>query len=187
MSSTLQRDQVFELAKTAPQQALLKARRIPEPWFRAQALACVARCTEGDPLAIASEAAQAAADADDGYKRSAVRAWEIAALGERRHQIEARRALRNTVNSASTVQSTSSRSEALIQLLQAACAISQRDADELAKRLYATCPTTEHWRCITSFRLLLLKQNFDRIRNGAVARRMLNAGSFPPSLPCALI
>jgi hypothetical protein len=32
---------------------------------------------------------------------------------------------------------------------------------------------------------LLVKRNFDRIRDGAVARRMLNAGSFSPSLRCA--
>ena len=79
MSATEQRDQTSEIAKQNPSKALEKARGIRDPWFKAQALSWVARFTDGDSVAIAREAANAASDCDDQYKRTAVRAWEIAA------------------------------------------------------------------------------------------------------------
>jgi hypothetical protein len=53
----------------------------------------VARFTDGDPVAIASEAARAAQECGDDYGKSAVRAWEVAALAERGSAAEARRSL----------------------------------------------------------------------------------------------
>lgn len=93
MGAALQRDQACLLATTNPGKALDKARKIAEPWYRAQALAWVARFAENNAVAIAREAARAAMECDDDYKQSAVRAWEIAALAERGFTVEARKSL----------------------------------------------------------------------------------------------
>jgi len=79
MNATRQRDESCDLAKVRPLEALNKAREIPDPWFRAQALSWVARFIDTNPVSIAAEAGMAAADCDDDYKKSAVRAWEISA------------------------------------------------------------------------------------------------------------
>jgi hypothetical protein len=80
----------------------------------------VARFTDGDQVAVASEAARAARECEDDYKKSAVRAWEIAALAERDCTAEARKSLSEALALAKCVEPTSSRSEALLVLVQAA-------------------------------------------------------------------
>lgn len=152
MSATLQRDQVCALAKSNPMQALVKAKTVSEPWFRAQALAWVARFTDSDPVVVAKLAAKAASDCDDDYKRSAVRAWEVAALAERNQPNQAERALKAAVALAEGVQPVSSRSEALFILFQAAFSIGRKQAEWVCERLDATCPEAEHWRCKRSRR-----------------------------------
>lgn len=147
MSATLQRDQATALAKSDPTLALAKAKSVSEPWFRAQALAWVARFTDADPLTLAKMAAKAASECDDDYKRSAVRAWEIAALAERNLVADARKALKAAVRVAENVHLASSRSEALFLLFQAASSISREDAASVLGRLDALCPEEEHWRC----------------------------------------
>ncbi|MEM9282715.1 MAG: hypothetical protein AAGA96_12880 [Verrucomicrobiota bacterium] len=152
MSATLQRDQASALAKSNPKQALAKAKAISEPWFRAQALAWVARFTDSDPVPIAKLAAKAASKCDDDYKRSAVRAWEVAALAERNESKQAERALKAAVAMAEAVQPVSSRSEALFLLFQAAFPVGRKQAEWVCARLDATCPEAEHWRCKRSRR-----------------------------------
>ncbi len=147
MSATLQRDQACALAKSHPRQALAKAKSVGEPWFRAQALSWVARFTDSDPVAVAKLAAKAASECEDDYKRSAVRAWEVAALAERNLPEPAERALKAAVAVAEKVQLASSRSEALLSLFQAAFALGRHRAEWVRERLDATCPEAEHWRC----------------------------------------
>ena len=147
MSATLQRDQACALAKSHPRQALAKAKSVGEPWIRAQALSWVARFTDSDPVAVANLAAKAASECDDDYKRSAVRAWEVAALAERNLPDPAERALKAAVAIAEKVQPVSSRSEALLLLFQAAFAVGRHQAEWVRGRLDATCPVAEHWRC----------------------------------------
>lgn len=152
MSATLQRDQVASLARSDPRKALEKARKISEPWFRAQALSWVARFTDKDPPPIASDAARAAADCDDDYKKAAVRAWEIAALGERGCTSKARKALGEALTLTKSVKPISSRSEALFLLLQAAFTIGREEANRVHELLRASCPPDEHWRCKRAIR-----------------------------------
>lgn len=147
MSATVQRDHANALAKSNPKQALDEARKVIEPWFRAQALSWAARFTDGDPAAVAAEAAQAAWECEDDYKRSAVRAWEIAALAERACTARARESLIEALALGSSVEPKSSRSEALFLLLQAACRISREEAGRVYEVLKASCPVDEHWRC----------------------------------------
>ncbi|MFK7850592.1 MAG: hypothetical protein AB8D78_06400 [Akkermansiaceae bacterium] len=152
MSATLQRDQAMSLAKTPPAKAHKKALQVSEPWFRAQALSAVAYHAEGDPLPFAAQASKAAAECNDDYKRSAVRAWEISALAERDFMSDARRALDQAVKLARTVQPFSSRSEALYLLLQAAFAIGNKEASVVNDAIKASCPSDEHWRCKRALR-----------------------------------
>jgi hypothetical protein len=147
VSATLQRDHAITLAKSSPKKALAQARSVHEPWFRAQALSWVVRFTEGDPVAVASEAARAAQACEDDYKKSAVRAWEVAALAERGRTAEARKSLSEALNLAKRVEPMSSRSEALLLLMQAAFRIGQDEARRGYEILTMSCPVEEHWRC----------------------------------------
>jgi len=146
VSATLQRDHASTLAKSSPKKALAQAREVNEPWFRAQGLSWVARFTDGDVVAIASEAATAARECEDDYRRSAVRAWEIAALAERDFKKDARKSLSEAVALAKRVEPASSRSEALLLLLQAAFKIGRDEAERVYEILKASCPVDEHWR-----------------------------------------
>lgn len=147
MGAALQRDRVIALTKSSPRKALDQARKVAAPWYRAQALAWVARFIDCDPTAVASEAATAARECEDDYKKSAVRAWEIAALAERNCKTEARKSLSDALALASCVEPISSRSEALFLLLQAAIRIGQADAKRAYDTLRASCLVDEHWRC----------------------------------------
>ena len=147
MSATLQRDQASALAKSNPKQALAKAKSVSEPWFRAQALSWVARFTDADPIPLAKMAAKAASECDDDYKRSAFRAWEIAALAERNLVADAKKALKAALGVAESVIPVSSRSAALFLLFQAAYSISCEEASSVLVRLDELCPDEEHWRC----------------------------------------
>jgi hypothetical protein len=147
MSPTEQRDQATSLAKDDPREALMLARHVSDPWFRAQALSWVARFTDADPVAIAEEAAKAAVAGRDNYQQTAVRAWEIAALAERQCAAEAKRRLFSVLETADNIEPVSSRSEALLLLLQAAAKISADDAAKVYEVIQATCQPDEHWRC----------------------------------------
>lgn len=152
MGATRQRDHAATLAKSNPRQALELARKVTEPWFRAQALAWAARYAVDDPVAIAAEAARAARAGDDAYKQTAVRAWEIAALAERGCLTEARKSLREALAQANSVTPASSRSEALMLLLQAAFKIGRDEASEAHETLRALCAPDGHWRCQRALR-----------------------------------
>ena len=147
MSATLQRDHASTLAKSNPKKALAQARKVNEPWFRAQGLSWVARFTDGDPVAVALEAAKAARECEDDYKKSAVRAWEIAALAERDCTRDAQKSLSDALALGKCVEPVSSRSEALLLLLQAAFRIGRGEAERVYEVLKASCPVDEHWRC----------------------------------------
>lgn len=152
MSATTQRDRATSLAKSRPNEALKQARQVDEPWFRAQALAWVARFADSDVIEIAAEAAKAAAEGGDKYQQCAVRAWEIVALAERDYKSEASKRLREALNTAKNVEPVSSRSEALFLLLQASARIGPADAVNVYEVLKSLCPAGEHWRCQRAIR-----------------------------------
>jgi hypothetical protein len=159
MSATLQRDQAATLAKTSPAKALEKARCIEDPWFRAQALACVARHASGKAVAIAREAARAAGACDDAYKQAAVRAWEIAALAETGNIAEATKSWAAALATSRKITPSSSRAEALMLIAQAAASISTKQRDETCDELRSACGADVHWRCKRAVRdALALKQ-----------------------------
>lgn len=135
MSVTQQRDRATDLAKTNTARALVVARAIPDPWFRAQALAAVARHVDGDPTRIAREAGKAALACDDAYQRAAVRSGEIAALAERGQKTSARKALAAARKTADQATPANSRAEALLLLLHAAARIGVGESVGVAEAL----------------------------------------------------
>lgn len=152
MSATTQRDRATSLAKSCPNEALKQARQVDEPWFRAQALAWVARFADSDVVTIAAEAAKAATEGGDKYQQCAVRAWEIAALAERDYKSEASKRLREALNIAKNVEPVASRSEALFLLFQASARIAPTDAEKVFEVLKSLCPAEAHWRCQRALR-----------------------------------
>lgn len=152
MSATQQRDQAIRAARVSPKDALKAARHVSDPWFRAQALSWVARFTDADVIAIAAEAEKAAAEGKDRYQQTAVRAWEIAALAERHYLSEARERLCDTLLVARYVEPASSRSEALLLLLQAGAKITAEDAKNVYEVMKASCQREAHWRCNRALR-----------------------------------
>src|SRR5690606_35243315 len=140
-----------------------KSGSISDPWFRAQALSWIARFTDGDPRPIAKQAAKTASECDDDYKRSSVRAWEIAALAERNFKDDARKSLNDAVRLARTVQPFSSRSEALFLLFQSVFSIGSTEANAVKEILISSCPIEDHWRCSRAVR------DAAKIQNGELA------------------
>jgi len=144
MTPTRYRDEVAQLAKTNVPKAIEVAKKINEPWFQAQAWSHLARYAD-KPLLFARKAAKSAAQGSDDYQRSAVRAWEIAALAERQILDHARRSLAEALELAESITSESSRVESLVLLVQAAFKISRGDAEKAGAVLRKASPSS-HWR-----------------------------------------
>ncbi|GJM25373.1 MAG: hypothetical protein DHS20C16_17880 [Phycisphaerae bacterium] len=147
MSPTAQRDKAAELAKVCSWEALALARGIRDPWFRAQALSWVVRYTDNNAVSIAREAAESASECDDAYRRSTVRAWEIAALGESGNTDEARSSLISALQESKLATPLCSRAEALTYLLEAAFTIGFDEARLVVRELRGACGEGRHWRC----------------------------------------
>lgn len=165
MSSTFQRNRTIGLARTHPGKALLQARATKDPWFRAQALSWVARFWPDNPVKIAAEAAGAAQVCENDYKKSAVRAWEIAALAERGFMAEARKALAEALALAGVVQPPSSRCDALSLLLDAAFRIGPKEFERVRGIVAGACSPDCHWRCKRT------AQHAERLASGTVEPR----------------
>lgn len=144
MTPTMYRDQVAKIAKTNIEKAAEIADKISDQWFAAQAWSHIARYAD-KPLHFARKAAKAALATKDDYCRSAVRAWEIAALAEREYFSEARQALTESVKIAESIEQAGSKAESFLLLFQAAFKISKNDAEIVAELVERSFPST-HWR-----------------------------------------
>jgi len=146
-SSTQLRDKAHRLAEVDPTAALKVAREVPEPWFRAQAVAAVARwIDDARVLPVANESFAAAEACDDDYKRAAVSAWPIRALLERGHVEPAQRALGHARSHALAATPAGSRAEALLSLLQGAWGLGAPARRQLVEDLLALRGQAGHWR-----------------------------------------
>lgn len=144
MTPTRYRDQVAQLAKTDCDKGAEIAQSIGDPWFQAQAWSHLARWAE-KPLPYARKAANVALETRDDYQKSAVRAWEIAALAERGFYSQARRSLMEAMELAVSISPMASRAEAIFLLFQAAFKISTDDAAKVAEELTTSC-SSKQWR-----------------------------------------
>ena len=74
------RAELDRIAPTVPARALALARAIPDAWYRAQALSCVAQhVRESSVGSIVGEAIAAAHDCSDAYNTVAVMSWPLQA------------------------------------------------------------------------------------------------------------
>jgi hypothetical protein len=137
MTPTQYRDEVAQLAKTDTTKAAEIAEQINGPWFQAQAWSHLARYADR-PLQFSRKAAKSASLCKDNYQKSAVRAWEIAALAERDYASQARKSLADALNLSETAEPAPSRAEALFLLFQAAFKISIGAARSTLERLNAS-------------------------------------------------
>ena len=144
---TSQRDQIAQLAKSKNAEAYKKAKDIKDPWFKAQALAHVARYGDDKAIKYSNEAIKTADSCDDEYKKVAVLAWVIAALAETKHLKQASSLLMDALNKSKNITPNSSKSEALILLLQAAFKIDVGTAKNVVKTIESALGNDTHWRC----------------------------------------
>lgn len=148
--SSESRDHAIHLAKQRSPKALAAARKVVDPWYRAQALSYVARFTSGDPAPVLDEAFAAAAACEDAYQRVAVSAWPIRALIELGRRADARARTTSAASELHSVQPTSSRSQAAFLLFQAAFPLGAQVRERLAHELLRVA--TGHWRAARNFR-----------------------------------
>jgi hypothetical protein len=147
MSPTGLRDRAMDLAKGDADAALRLAREIPDPWFRAQALASAARWIDDSRVKRVAAEALASADAcHDDYKRAAVAAWPIRALLERGHLTSAAEALGAARERALAASPAGSRAEALFGLMQASWSLGPEARHQLIADIAATHELDQFWR-----------------------------------------
>lgn len=147
MNPTQQRDRAFALARTDPEAALPLARAIPDPWFKAQALAAVARWSPSQRVEPCAREALAAAEAcEDDYKRAAVAAWPIRALLERGREQVALAALGRARDRALEATPAGSQAEPLLGLLQGAWSLGAATRGQLVEDLVALHERDTFWR-----------------------------------------
>ena len=79
-------------------------------------------------------------------KRTAVRAWEIAALAEAGAATQARASLDSALSESADVSPAPSKSEALLLLLQAAAYLGASDANQILAAMRTACEADTHWR-----------------------------------------
>ena len=145
--STELRDRASLLARSNARSALPIARSVPDPWFRAQALAAVARWIDDFSVSvIAEESLAAAAACRDDYQRAAVAAWPIRALVERGCLREASEAFAKARQVALLAEPAGSRAEALLLLLQGAWSLGARWREQVVSDLFELQAASGHWR-----------------------------------------
>jgi hypothetical protein len=198
MTPTQARDRAASIAKRDPLKALTLACAIPDPWFRAQALAYVARYeTEERSLSVAMGALRAALEANDCYKAIAVAAWPIAAMVERGWTDAARHELSLLLECVTGIEPESSRSEALFLMFQAAFPLGDEFRDRIARALVDLGKRADaHWRSrrnliaaiaiLSTVNRALAASLADDIADGVTRRKAAEAlNAFPPRTPRA--
>jgi hypothetical protein len=114
------RTRAMALSATNPEEALAIARRIPDGWFRAQALSGVVRHCSGKVWRrLSEEAREASATSGDDYKVVASGAWLLSALLDRGEVAAAREESARLRERSTTIANPVSRLDALFLLFQA--------------------------------------------------------------------
>ena len=153
MASVHGRAEVSRMAPSDPAKALALAHAIPDAWYRAQALSCVARhARESSVLKIVGEAVAAAYACPDAYNTVAVMSWPLEVAYGRGHQAYAKAELAKVLQLAPEVQPRASRAFAL-QLLWGGCyAADEEFAEPVWQAILLLCHPDRHWRAARLFR-----------------------------------
>lgn len=157
MSATRERDRAIQAAKTDFPTALQRARAVSEAWFRAQALAWVARfAPEADVEGVANEALTAASGGNDTYHQVAASAWAVRALVERGRSGNAAAAAAKLVSLSDEISNPVSRHDALSLLLQAAWPLDRKVRRVVLDKLVAACQAASSWQSGFTWRDVVL-------------------------------
>jgi hypothetical protein len=153
MASVHARADVNRIAPSDPAGALTVAHRIPDGWYRAQALSCVAEHAPGvDVAGILGEAVAAAHACEDAYNTVAVMSWPLRAALKRGRRGYARAELERVLRLAPGVEPRASRIFAL-QCLWSGCDAADEEFAELVwQTILALCNPDHHWRAARLFR-----------------------------------
>jgi hypothetical protein len=147
------RAEVDRIAPTDPARALALARAIPDAWYRAQALSCVARhVRESSVGSIVGEAIAAAHDCSDAYNTVAVMSWPLQAAWSRGRHDYARAELDRVLRLAPEVEPRASRIFALDCLWRGCHAADETFAEPVWQTILALCNPDHHWRAARLYR-----------------------------------
>jgi hypothetical protein len=147
VTETDQRNLAAELAVSDPDRALVIARRLKDPWFACQALACVARFSpEHQFEEIIHESLNAGNKANDPYKIVASAAWPIRALVERSHSQKLVEIIPQLLDRAKAIDLLASRSEALFLVFQAVFPAGREKWLEVFRALIGASNPLINWR-----------------------------------------
>ena len=153
MASVHGRAEVGRIAPADPAKALALAHAIPDAWYRAQALSCVAQhARESSVGSIVGEAIAAAYDCSDAYNTVAVMAWPLRAAWSRGRQAYARTELDRVLRLAPEVEPRASRIFALHCLWSGCDAADEAFAEPIWQTILALCNPDHHWRAARLYR-----------------------------------
>ncbi len=140
MSATTERDIACRVARTDFAKALRLARKVSLPWFRCQALACVARYAPDSQVVPRAEEAIAAAFADsETYIRVAATAWPLRALIERDQSKQALKLLSPILQLSPQIEPPIGRGDAMFLLWEALFPIGGATRQSMTNTLVASC------------------------------------------------
>jgi hypothetical protein len=157
MSATQERERAIQVAKTDFPTALQRARAVSEAWYRAQALAWVARfAPDAGVERVAKEALTAASGGSDACQQVAASAWAVRALAERGRCRKAEEATAKLVRLSDEISNPVSRHDALSLLLHAAWPLDRRIRRTVLDKLLAACQAASSWQSGCTWRDVVL-------------------------------
>jgi hypothetical protein len=147
MSATGERERAILAAKTDFPTALQRARGVSDAWYRAQALAWVARfAPEAEVERVAREALEAAGAGKDAYQQVASSAWAIRALAERGRSKKAAEAVPSLLRLSGEISPPVSRLTALFLLWQSVGPLERTVRLRVLNSLVSACLATVGWQ-----------------------------------------
>ena len=186
MHPTAARSEVAKLAKQDTAKAAALARKIRDPWFKAQALAYAARfAPDAQLLKLCEESLAASRTCDDAYRRTASSAWALRALVERGATAQAETEALAEIAALSSVEPSASRSFAAFNLFQATFDLGPKVRGLLLRELERENEAGFHWRnqrsLVDALSMLsgcdadLAAAAIERIKDDKLRRRALKA------------
>ena len=153
-ASVIGRSRASQVARHDPTEARGIARKIPDAWYRVQALAYVAEAAPDNRmlLSVLEEAARDSARCHDAYGRVAVMAWPIAVALRRTARAFAERERTNCLDLAPSVEPYNSRAYALETLWTACHTADPAFARPIFDRIRALCHPDRCWRAARLWR-----------------------------------
>lgn len=157
MSASEERQRAIDAARTDFREALTRARKVSDPWYRCQSLAYVARyAPEGDVLRVANEAVKAGKEGKNAYKQAAVCAWPLCALAERGKTERAEKLVAELLPLVASIDHPVSRMDALLLLWEAAVRLPHPVEQSLFEALLAACSAANSWKVGRTMQFLAL-------------------------------